>query len=235
MSAFKMVQQKIKNLPDGTVVTLEDLSALGSRSAIATALTRLAKENIIVRVRRGLYMKPKQSRFGALPPSSEAMLSALTQKGRKSYTAGLSAYNKLGLTTQVPNTFVLRGGVSDTKLKIGGTKIEIKAGRSPKSKSEIPLLMILDSLREVKQIPDSTVNDAIRILKVKIFSYDKIQKIKLIDLALTDKPVVRALLGAIIDEVNPEITERLKKSINPLTSFKLGVTNLQYSKRWKIK
>ena len=235
MSAFKMVQQKIKNLPDGTVVTLEDLSALGSRSAIATALTRLAKENIIVRVRRGLYMKPKQSRFGALPPSSEAMLSALTQKGRKSYTAGLSAYNKLGLTTQVPNTFVLRGGVSDTKLKIGGTKIEIKAGRSPKSKSEIPLLMILDSLREVKLIPDSTLDEAIKILKAKIFAFDKNQKVKLVDLALDDKPVVRALLGAILDEVNPEITARLLASLNPLTSFKLGLSGLKFSKKWKIK
>lgn len=235
MSVSKMVEQEIEKLDDGSVLTLEDLRALGSRSAIATALARLAQKSVIVRLRRGLYMKPKKSRFGPLPPSSESTLSALTHKGKKSYPAGASAYNKLGLTTQVPNTFILRGGASSTKLNIGGTKIEIKSGKSPKSKKEIPLLMILDSLREIKQIPDSVADEAIRILKAKIFSFDKLQRIKLIDLALDDRPMVRALLGAIIDEVNPEITDRLAKSLNPLTNFKIGLTNLLYSKKWKIK
>ena len=186
-------------------------------------------------MRRGLYMKPEESRFGTLPPSREGMISALTQKGTKSYTAGVSAYNKLGLTTQVPNTFILRGGASNSKIKIGGTKIEIKAGRSPKFKKDIPLMMILDSLREIKLIPDSTISEALKILKVKILELDKSQMIRLIDLALDDKPSVRALLGAILDEKNPEITERLFKSLNSLTTFKVGASELVYSKKWKIK
>ncbi len=234
MSAFKLLEQKIQKLPAGSIVTLEDLSNLGTRSAIATALARMTKINILVRVRRGLYMKPEESRFGSLPPNREAMISALTQQGWKSYTAGVSAYNKLGLTTQVPNTFILRGGASNSKIKIGGTKIEIKAGRSPKLKKDIPLMMILDSLREIKLIPDSTINEAIQILRFKVLELEKGQKVRLVDLALKDKPSVRALLGAILDEKNPEITDRLYKSLNSLTTFKVGAV-LKYAQKWRIK
>jgi hypothetical protein len=234
MSAFKLIESKIKKLPAGSIVTLDDVSNLGTRSAIATALVRMTKENILVRLRRGLYMKPEDSRFGALPPNREAMIAALTQQGWKSYTAGVSAYNKLGLTTQVPNTFILRGGASNSKIKIGGTKIEIKAGRSPQLKKDIPLMMILDCLREIKLIPDSTVNEATQKLREKIFELSKIQKVRLIDLAMKDKPSVRALLGAIVDEQNPEITDRLFKSLNSLTTFKIGAI-LKYAEKWRIK
>lgn len=235
MSAFKLIEQKIQSLASGSIVTLDELSDIGTRSAVATALARLSKKKSIIRIRRGLYMKPKESRFGLMPPSREAIIAAITQQGRKSYTAGLSAYNKLGLTTQVPNTFILRGGVTNSLIRIGGTKIEIKSGRSPKSKKDIPLMMILDSLREIKIIPDSTLDEAVQILKSKIFELDKIQNIRLVDLAIKDKPVVRAILGAILDEKNPEITNRLFVSLNPLTSYKIGASKLEFSKKWKIK
>lgn len=235
MSTFSLLAQKIEKLPAGSMITLEDLSILGTRSAVATALARMAKENILIRVRRGLYMKPKESRFGSLPPSREAMISAITQQGRKSYSAGVSAYNKLGLTTQVPNTFILRGGLTNSKMKIGGTRIEIKAGKSPKLKKDIPLMMILDSIREIKLIPDTTLNEAMKVLKRKVFEFDKKQKVRLVDLALNDKPVVRAILGAFLDEVNPEITARLLDSLNPLTSYKLGAVDLKFATKWKIK
>ena len=235
MSAYKLIEKKINSLPQGAIVTLNEFENVGSRSAIVTALARLTKKNVIVRVRRGLYLKPKETKLGTLPPSREAVISAITQKGSKSYLSGLSAYNRLGLTTQVPNVFTLKGGATNSEIKIGGTRIEIKAGKSPKSRKDIPLLMLLDSMRDIKQIPDSSIKDSLQIFKGRISSMDKLQKLKLVDLALKDKPMVRAILGAILDEMNPEITERLTKSMNPLTSFKLGETALKFAKKWKIK
>lgn len=235
MSAYKLIEQKINGLAQGAIVTLDEFSGLGSRSAVVTALTRLTKRNILVRVRRGLYLKPKESRLGTLPPSREAVIAAITQKGTKSYLAGVSAYNKLGLTTQVSNVFILKGGATNSEFKIGGTRIEIKAGKAPKFKKDIPLLMILDSMREIKQIPDTSIDESIQILKGKISELDKLQKLRLIELALEDKPMVRAILGVILEEMNPEITNRLADSMNSLTTFKLGVTTLRFMKNWKIK
>ena len=74
-----------------------------------------------------------------------------------------------------------------------------------------------------------------KVLKRKVFEFDKKQKVRLVDLALNDKPVVRAILGAFLDEVNPEITARLLDSLNPLTSYKLGAVDLKFATKWKIK
>lgn len=235
MSAYKIIEKKIDDLPQGTVVTVDEFNSIGSRTAVVTALTRLAKRKILVRVRRGLYLKPKESRLGILPPSREAIIAAVTQQGSKSYLSGLSAYNRLGLTTQVPNVFTLKGGATNSEFKIGGTRIEIKAGKVPRFKKDIPLLVLLDSIREIKQIPDTSVDESFQILKGKISDLDKRQKIRMVDLALEDKPMVRAVLGSLLDEVNPEITDRLLKSLNTLTTFKVGATSLKFAKKWKIK
>lgn len=235
MSAYKLIEQKINGLTQGAIVTLDEFSSIGSRSAVVTALARLTKKNVLVRVRRGFYLKPKESRLGTLPPSREAVIAAITQKGTKSYLAGVSAYNKLGLTTQVSNVFILKGGATNSEFKIGGTRIKIKAGKAPRFKKDIPLLMILDSMREIKQIPDTSIEESIQILKGKISELDKLQKLRLVELALEDRPMVRATLGAILDEMNPEITNRLSSSLNTLTTFKVGTNSLKFAKKWKIK
>lgn len=236
MSIYQNVRAQIKGFPGGAVITLDDFKSMKiSRAALAMALTRLTKEGEVRRIRRGLYLKPKSSRFGDLPATSEAIISGFGMKGKKSYTSGLLAFNKLGLTTQVPNVLTLRGGSSNTSFRIGGTKVEVKAGRSPKTKRDVPLMMILDSLREIKNIPDTSLKESIQILKKKISELDKGQKVRLVSLSLDDKPMVRALVGAILDEMNPEITETLLKSLNTLTSYKIGETGLVFSKKWKIK
>lgn len=236
MSTFQNVREKIRKLPPGAVITLDDFKGLNApRSALAVALSRLTREGTVNRLRRGFYLKPKDSRFGSLPPNSGAMIAAIGLQGKKSYISGLSAFNKLGLTTQVPNIISLKGGVTNSSFKAGGTRIEVKAGRSPKAPRDIPLLVLLDSLREIKSIPDSNVDESVKILKKKISELDKNQKVRLVSLALADKPKVRALLGAILDESNPEITEILFQGLNQLTTYKIGISSLEFARKWRIK
>lgn len=236
MSMVQKVREQLRSFPAGTIITLDDFKLVGSsRAALAMALTRLTKEGEIRRIRRGLYLKPKTSRFGALPPTSEAMIAGLGMQGKKSYTSGLLAFNKLGLTTQIPNILTLRGGNTTTRFNINGTKFEIKAGRSPKSKRDVPLMVLLDSIREIKNIPDTNLIESIQILKQKISDLTRDEKVRLVTLALDDKPMVKALLGAILDEMNPELTNRIQQSLNTLTTYKLGQTNLIFASKWKIK
>ena len=234
-SVSRLVQDEINKFDPGTVFTLDDFSKLGSRKAIATTLSRLVKEGVITRIRRGLYMVPKESRFGSMPPDSNAVVEAISKQGKKSYLSGVSASNKLGLTTQVPNIIILRGGASDSSIEIGGIKIEIKAGKSPTKKNDIPLMTVLDLIRGIKKIPDSTLIEVISVLKFKVGQLTKNQKNRLVTLALGDKPMVRAIIGAILDEQNPEITNALYESLNVLTSYNIGDTKLEFAKKWRIK
>ncbi len=234
VSISKLVRGMVNDFKLGEVFTLDNFLNVGSRGAVAVTLSRLVSEGIITRIRRGLYMVPKESRFGSLPPSIDSVVKVLSKQGRRSYAAGATAANKLGLTTQVPNTIVLTGG-SDADIEIGSIKIKIKAGKSPAKKSDIPLMMLLDLIRGIKNIPGTTLIEAISILKFRVDQLTKNKKVRLVTLAIKDKPMVKAILGAILDELNPEITGSLYEILNPLTSYKVGETGLKFSNKWRIK
>lgn len=65
-------------------------------------MSRLAGSGELVRVRKGLYWRGKQTRFGMTRPG--ALDVALAVAGPGSGPAGVAAAHMLGLTTQVPGT-----------------------------------------------------------------------------------------------------------------------------------
>lgn len=74
----------------------------GPRRAVESAFSRLAlEESSLIRVRRGLYWKGVNSRFGPGRPRPEDVASEVAE-GRGIGPAGWSASHALGLSTQVP-------------------------------------------------------------------------------------------------------------------------------------
>ena len=99
-------------------------------------------------------------------------------------------------------------------------------------------MQILDATRYIKKIPDTTNTTACKRF-LSIIASLKVEDIStLVRLALKYPPAVRALIGALLEETgNISITEMLRKSLNPITTYKLsGVTNIISSaQNWNIK
>jgi len=76
----------------------------GSRSAVESAFSRLAAAGDILRIRKGLYWKGATTSLGMSPPRVEEV--ALQLGGPGSGPAGVAAAQWLGLTSQVPSTFL---------------------------------------------------------------------------------------------------------------------------------
>jgi hypothetical protein len=92
-------------------------------------------------------------------------------------------------------------------------------------------------LKDIKRIPDCTVKNAVVMVSSKIKNLEGPIIKKLIQYALLYPPRVRALVGAILAELNSNIdTRELKESINPLTTFQLGLKekDLTTIKNWNI-
>ena len=89
--------------PEATPIQATDLLHLGDRAAVNRALSRLARSKRLMRICRGLYMRPIQTRFGLRAPSVEMALAALSELWDETIVVnGGDAANWLGLTTQVP-------------------------------------------------------------------------------------------------------------------------------------
>ena len=123
----KTILEHTKELPEGTPICAKALLHLGGRAAVDQALSRLVKRGRLLRVSRGVYVRPVESRFGTRSPSAAQVLEAFAGlKGETVAPHGAAAANRLGLTPQVPvRTVYLTSGPS-RRLTLGAQAIELR-------------------------------------------------------------------------------------------------------------
>ncbi len=116
-----------QSMPEGSMLSPKEFLHLGSRAAVDQAVTRLNKEGKLIRIDRGAYVIPIESRFGTRPPSTQAVIEAIeTQQSEIVVTTGATSANVLGLTTQVPVREIFLTSGRSRKLKLGSRIIELK-------------------------------------------------------------------------------------------------------------
>ncbi len=113
--------------PEATPIQAGDLLHLGSRGAVTRALSRLAGSERLLRICRGVYMRPIHTRFGLCAPPVRKALAALSELwGETIVPNGGGAANWLGLTTQnVVRSVYLTSG-PDRKLHFGKHPVELR-------------------------------------------------------------------------------------------------------------
>ncbi len=151
-SIEKQIEKSIKSKPKGTLVLPDDYVSYGTSKAIQKSLERLADKQLIVRVARGIYVRPKISKLiGALVPSAEEVAEAIAKRDRiRTVPTGSYALNALGLSTQVPMNIVLLTDGSPREIRVGKRKIKFKK-TTPKNllaKGKISRLVI-QALKEI--------------------------------------------------------------------------------------
>ena len=112
--------------PEATPIQADDLLHLGDRAAVARALSCLARSDRLLRVCRGVYMRPIPTRFGLRAPSLEQAITALASLwGETIVSNGGDAANWLGLTTQnAVRTVYLTSG-PDRLLHFGAHQVKL--------------------------------------------------------------------------------------------------------------
>jgi len=241
MKVAQKIEKKISRMKDGTTFRYQQLS-IPQEEYIAAAKTieRLISKGLIKRVSPGVFYKPKQSLFGELKPSEEELLkSYLFEEGKRiAYITGISLYNRMGLTTQVPNIIKIACRSKKIKISIGVLK-----GTSVKSYVDVTdnnfyLLEILDALKDFNKIPDLEKRSGITIMLGKLRELNGKELKRLVKYCLSYPPRVRAFLGALLEklEMNDEL-ERLKQSLNPLSEYRYHINKdiLPTISNWNLK
>jgi hypothetical protein len=114
-------------LPEGGLVSPKEFLHLGGREAVDQTFTRLARQGKLLRVGRGLYVLPVESRFGKKAPEAEKVLEALARKsGEIIVPHGAAMANSLGLSTQVPVKEVFLTSGPSRVLALGQRTIALK-------------------------------------------------------------------------------------------------------------
>lgn len=160
-SIYTQLFGKIIQQEKGSLLFPSDFLELGSSDAVRQSLSRMAKEKIIVRLGRGIYLYPKYDQeLGMLYPSTEEIAEAIAkQEKARIIPTGDQALYKLGISTQVPLKVVyLTDGMRRT-IKLGKRAITFKI-TTPKvlaTEGKISSLVI----QALQELGKNQVDDAI--------------------------------------------------------------------------
>ena len=148
LSLEKQVLGLIKKKGRGNFTFACDFTSLGEQKTINKALERLAKENTIIRISRGVYYYPKIDKvlgLGVLYPTLEDIAEGIAKRDKaRIVPTGIYALNRLGFSTQIPMNIVYLTDGSERKLNLSnGTSIQFKY-TAPKNfafKSQLAMLL----------------------------------------------------------------------------------------------
>lgn len=129
MTTANAVRKAIEALPEGKAFPTKDLLQLGTRAAVDQVLYRMAKDNEILRVARGIYARPKLNKYVKAPVMPEPYeVAELIAKARgvKIGVTGAAAANMFGLSTQVPTQPVYATTGRTGEVKVGKSIIRFR-------------------------------------------------------------------------------------------------------------
>jgi hypothetical protein len=200
-------------------------------SAVATTLSRLAREGKLKRVGKGVYYRPAPTSFGMSVPGASATAAQLL--GAAVHPAGLSAANVLGLSTQNPGRaeYATPARFPPTALRDARVHTGRPAQRASLSAEDGAILELLrERARSSDLSPEQTVQRLERLLA------EPGRFARIAEAAMTEPPRVRAMLGALGQKagVRDNLLDALRHSLNPLSRFDFGALRvLAHAREWQ--
>ena len=205
-------------------------------SAVARTLSRLSRRGVVQRLGKGLYYRSRQTAFGPSKPNpSKIQELPLQRKGV--FPSGVSAANLLGFTAQNPGRIeVATDGPSLPRLIVGkDTVIHTRRPSSWRGLSQEDAAC-LDFLRHRGATSELSPEDTVSQLLTLMSEKGRLER--LVKIADSEPPRVRAMLGAIAEQLGrPEaLLRQLRHSLNPLSRFDFGnLSVLQHAGMWQAK
>lgn len=240
MKTTKYISITINRLPKGYVFTYDDFTyEVNQKQALIKALNRMVASGKIAKLSKGKYYKPENTPFGIVKPNQAQVVKDLLVENGKitGYLTGYSIYNQLGLSTQVSNTIQIGKNQVRPNFKRERYTIAFMKQKNTITKENIPLLQLLDAIRYIKKILDANIEESCKRFLDIIKNLTDKEVNSMVRLALKYPPATRALLGALLEQLQKEnTTEPIFKSLNPITKYKLkgAAKALSTTVKWNI-
>jgi hypothetical protein len=166
------VMDRITLGPDTKVWTPGDFLDLGKRDAVDKALQRLVGGNVLRRVDRGLYDKPKINSLTnrPTPPDYRSVIDAVGRRDQvRLLIDGMTAANDLGLTNAVPGQVIVHTDGRLKSIKIDNLTVHFKVTAASKLYwAGRPAMKIVQSLYWLKDVIRTSSTEDQDIIQIKL-------------------------------------------------------------------
>lgn len=240
MTVAQQIVKHVDSLGTDRVFSIEDLGLPAEWwENIRVKLSRMVKSGTLVKLAPGKYYRPRVSILGLVPPSTDNLVQDILYKNGnvEGYLTTYSVWDSMGLTTQFSSTIVIGLNHRKDAIKRDGRIVQFILQPNRITSESIPILRILDSIKFIKSIPDTSIANSLERLSEIINILDGNQIEMMVDLVMKYPPRVRALLGAMMENNGKDAQlATLHKSLNPLTEYRIGISreSLPTKQNWRI-
>jgi hypothetical protein len=130
MSISALVSKRVSHMKRGTPFSIERFYTLGTTTSVQKAMSRLAKEEKIVRVAKGIYSRPKPLKSNPSskhPAKAEDVAKTWARTHHyKMVPQGLDAAYRLALQTQAPMKSVYWTTGPSREFKVGNEVVQLR-------------------------------------------------------------------------------------------------------------
>ena len=172
----KEIRNRIEQRGEGQLYVVGDFADLNNDALVTRVLSRLEKENFLIRLSQGVYLYPNRNRYGVNKPSIDVIAKAIAEKDRASIVpSGLTALNILGLSTQVPMNAIYLTNGTPRVITVGNRKIVFKKSvpRNFAYQSELFPLVV----SAMKEMGEEHINDDVVLELKKILAKETNQEL----------------------------------------------------------
>lgn len=171
LTLTEQVLKQAAGLPEGMPISARDFLHLGTRAAVDQVLSRSARKGKLLRIGRGLYVFPVESRWGLIfPPVSKIIAGLALRKGEVIVPHAARAANALGLTTQVPAQLIYLTSGPNRKLRMKALVLEFR--HAPEWQLLFPGRITGDVLRILAWSGEGMAGDVLQKLRPKLTQAD---------------------------------------------------------------
>ena len=157
MKTREKVLAMFTEYPENTLILAskeyrERFSGEMTEEAYYQTLGRLCKSGDIARISKGVYCRPKVSRFGTVLPSDREIVRTFTEN-EQGVIVGYSLYNSLKLTTQIPKRITVYSSLPEEQQKqIGNVTLQrYPLEYTPVVCSTVQMLDVLHHYEEIQE------------------------------------------------------------------------------------
>ena len=205
-------------------------------TAVAQALSRLTRSGVVERLSKGVYYRSRPTALGQSLPNP-ADLQRLASSRQRVYPSGMAAAALLGFTTQVAGKVELATSRLSLPRKLIGSEAVVHT-RRPEAWADLPDLdaALLDFFRAGGQFSELSPEATTRKVLALIAETGRFKR--LLKVAPTEPPRVRAILGALGEQIGikSKLLDQLRASLNPFSRFTFGpLSALPNAGAWQAK
>ena len=156
-SQAKAIEELISRQPENKILTANQvysqLPESFSEQAFYQTLTRLTQRGELCHLTKGLYYRPRRSRFGVVPLGEQNIIDHYTENGQ-GMVIGYRLYHQYGLTTQISkNVELLSNVLQENKKTVGNAKVSrLDLNFDDAICNAIATLEILQNYRNIEDI-----------------------------------------------------------------------------------